>query len=84
MIRRLLTAFRVIPAFLGFVQAFGKNPDRTFGGCKHKLYFSGGLSGYEVCYNFKSAIPRRGKPPHNWSIRQTVSILSYAREEIAG
>jgi len=74
MIRRLLTAYRVMPAFLDFVQAFGTNPDRTFGGCKHKLHFSGKLSGYEVCYNFKSAVRRRGNPPHNWSIRQTVSI----------
>ncbi|KAF8250381.1 hypothetical protein K440DRAFT_659399 [Wilcoxina mikolae CBS 423.85] len=71
MIRRLLTAFRVMPAFLDFVHAFGTNPDRSFGGCKQKIHFSGGLSGYEVCYNFKSAVPRRGKPPHNWSIRQT-------------
>jgi len=75
MIRRLLTAYQVMPAFLDFVQAFGTNPDRTFGGCKHKLHFSRGLSGYEVCYNFKSAVRRRGNPPHNWSIRQTVSIL---------
>ncbi|KAF8537790.1 hypothetical protein BDD12DRAFT_845248 [Trichophaea hybrida] len=71
MIRRLLTAFKVMPAFLDFLHAFGTNPDRSFGGCKQKIHFSGRLSGYEVCYNFKSAVPRKGKPPHNWSIRQT-------------
>jgi hypothetical protein len=76
MFRKLLTAYQVMPAFLDFLHAFGTNPDRSFGGCKHKIHFSGGLSGYEVCYNFKSAIPRRGKPPHNWSIRQTVSVFS--------
>jgi len=71
-----------MPTFLDFVHAFGTNPDRTFGGCKYKLHFSGGLSSYEVCYNFKSAVRRQGIPPHNWSIRQTVSILYCARKNL--
>jgi hypothetical protein len=90
-VRKLLGAFEVMPVFIDFLNAFGTKPDATFGGCQHKLWFSaaeGGksdlvpkprmLSNFEVVYNFKSAVRRRGKPPHNWSIRQTVRSSMHA------
>jgi hypothetical protein len=88
MIRKLLAALEVFPDFLNFLQGFGRRPDPAFGGCKHRIHFSAphqssagwDLSrapySYEICYNIKSVFPHRGKPPHNWLIRQTVCSFS--------